>query len=403
MSFLPHASAARRGAGDRPLRRALRRCRRAAGLGIVVAVVAGLCTAAGPQNGAAPGPPGEVANPPSRTAEELLPGLLAAAERMAARPDPGTESEPVGGVAPVGNAGRGRPWPAPELSAVHSVVGRHVDLLTPGGRAAAALALPAVPDPAAAGPLGLAARVAESGNALVSASLATEGTRSRALLGAGLEEALAARRLAAAVGGPRAADALPSPVFAAPGAADPADPDAVWDAAQAAAAVDGACPDAPDKPGSAPVGPPPGVAPDPVPDVGASDPRAAVPDLAAAADAAYRLAYAYQVAGARLGAVRPDEADLAWASARSREVLAHRLERLVPAACGPRRLAAYSLPPDFGVAPVARAAAGEEQLAAALRDAAATAPDALRPVLAAEAWRAALGAVHRGDRFPRLG
>ncbi|MET1036307.1 MAG: hypothetical protein ABWX68_13825 [Arthrobacter sp.] len=401
MSSLPHASAARRGAGDRPLRGALRWCRRAAGLGIVAAVVAGLCTAAGPQNGAAPGPrpPGAVANPPSRTAEELLPGLMAAAARIAARPGPGTESEPAGGVAPVGNAGRGRPWPAPELSAVHGVLGRHVDLLTPGGRAAAALTLPAVPDPAAAGPMGLAARVAESGNALVSASLAAEGARSRALLGAGLEEALAARRLAAAAGGPRAVDALPSPVFAAPGASDPADPAAVWDAVLAAAAVDGACPDAPDAPRSAPAVPPP----DAAPDGGASDPRAAVPDLAAAADAAYRLAYAYQVAGARLGAVRPDEADLAWASARSREALAHRLERLVPAACGPRRLAAYSLPPDFGVAPVARAAAGEEQLAAALRDAAATAPAALRPVLAAEAWRAALGAVHRGDRFPRLG
>jgi hypothetical protein len=118
----------------------------------------------------------------------------------------------------------------------------------------------------------------------------------------------------------------------------------------------------------------------------ACQPQAA---LAGATDAAFRLAYAYQVAGAR---TRGDAAAGAWEAAAGREALGWRLQALLPEECVPLRAAAYRLPSGFAKDPVESAAIGEEQLSALLRDAAGAASGTLRAALAAESWSAALAA-----------
>ena len=197
---------------------------------------------------------------------------------------------------------------------------------------------------------------------------------SRSLLLAGTEQALAARDVARAEGGKAAVEALPEV---------PLDADAAW---QAFDAENGS------GTGSAP--PTDGmVASEGTGTTAATGAPAgtcqAVAALAGATDAAFRLAYAYQVAGAR---TQGDAAEGAWEAAADREQLGWRLQSRLPEECVPLRAAANRTALRFRQDPVGSAATGEEQLSALLRDAAGAASGTLRAALAAESWSAALAA-----------
>jgi len=388
----------------------------------VAAVVVGLGTTVGP---GLPGNPRDSA--PSTAAESSagtlgprLASLLEEATELAAGPAPATPSAD----AEAGPETAPAHWPTKELVAARKVLAAHVDLLTPGAAASgsthgtspsgattpeatASEAAPHEPaqsesaqsestqsaDPtsgADAGPAAFAERLAQSANALLTASLDAPEQLSRSLLLAGTEQALAARDVARAAGGKAAVEALPEV---------PLDADAAWKAfdaengagsdstppangtasSQGTVASEGTVPSDGSGPsdgtgttaGSGSLG-------------AACQPQAA---LAGATDAAFRLAYAYQVAGARTQA---DAAEGAWEAAADREQLGWRLQSRLPEECVPLRAAAYQLPSGFAKDPVGSAATGEEQLSALLRDAAGAAGGTLRAALAAESWSAAL-------------
>jgi hypothetical protein len=364
----------------------------------VAAVVVGLGTTVGP---GLPGNPGDsapsaAAGSSAETLGTQLASLLEEATELAAgparaTPSAGAETDPA--TAPAH-------WPTEELEAARKVLAAHVDLLTPGAAAASgsttgtslpestpSKSTPPESNPsggptsgadAGTGPAAFAERLAQSANGLLTASLGAPEQLSRSLLLAGTEEALAARDLARAEGGKTAVEALPEV---------PLDADAAWRAFDAENGTG---------PGSAPPADGTGASQQTVPSDGtgttagsgaAEGTCTAQAALAGATDAAFRLAYAYQVAGARS---QGDAAERAWEAAADRERLGWRLQSRLPEACVPLRAAAYRLPSGFAKDPVGSAATGEEQLSALLRDAAGAAGGTLRAALAAESWSAAL-------------
>ncbi|GAA3694564.1 hypothetical protein GCM10023081_34830 [Arthrobacter ginkgonis] len=389
----PHSRASAR--PGRP-RRAGRAAARAGGLLLVAAVVVGLGTTVGP---GLPGNPGDsapsaAAGSSAETLGTQLASLLEEATELAAGPAPatpsaGAETDPE--TAPAH-------WPTEELAAARKVLAAHVDLLTPGAAASSGSTPGASPsgattpeatppesnpsgDPtsgsdAGTGPAAFAERLAQSANGLLTASLGAPEQLSRSLLLAGTEQALAARDVARAEGGKAAVEALPEV---------PLDADAAWKAFDAENGTG---------PGSAPPTDGTGSSQETMPPDGTTAGAGATEAtcqaqaaLAGATDAAFRLAYAYQVAGAR---TQGDAAEGAWEAAADREQLGWRLQSRLPEECVPLRAAAYRLPSGFAKDPVGAAATGEEQLSALLRDAAGAAVGTLRAALAAESWSAAL-------------
>ena len=380
----------------------------------MAAVVIGLGTTVSPGTPGNPGgsAPSATTGSPAETLGTQLASLLEEATELADGPDASTPSA-TAQTAPETERAH---WPTEELVAARKVLAAHVDLLTPGASATSgptpgappsgavpSAATPSAATPSAAvpsaavpsvavpteaapsgsptpgaeagtGPAAFAERLAQSANALLTASLGAPEQLSRSLVLAGTEEALAARDVARAEGGEAAVEALPEV---------PLDADAAWQAfdaengagAGSAPPTDGAV--STDGTGTTAATGAPGAA------------CRAEAALAGATDAAFRLAYAYQVAGAR---TRGDVANKAREAAADREQLGWRLQSRLPEECVPLRAAAYRLPAGFAKDPVGSAATGEEQLSALLRDAAGAAEGTFRAALAAESWSAALAA-----------
>jgi hypothetical protein len=310
---------------------------------------------------------------------------------------PGTRGVPPSSAGTVSPHARSIPLDPKTSAALHSVsamLRAHVRLLAPGLPEPALQALPAAGAPET--PAEAATALARSGNDLMAASLGAAPDTVRATLGAGIEQRLAATELATA-----AAGATSGPKAAAKAAAalpDPAIPTAAqgWKAASGVVLGVGSCPAAASGAPSAPAG----AAGTPSPtQQGDQVARRGGRALAGAADAAFRLAYAYQFAAARLGA---GNSATAWSAAADSEDLGRRLAAVLPEPCAAVRRPAYRMPAGFDKHPLASAAAGEEQLAALLRDAAAEAPSELRAPLVRAAWDAARAGLSRTGSSPAL-
>ncbi|MFF5794050.1 hypothetical protein ACFY5D_18565 [Paeniglutamicibacter sp. NPDC012692] len=273
-----------------------------------------------------------------------------------------------------------------EWVATLEMLNRHVGLLTPS-------ALPSSGDPApqSAGPSAspsaaqspaeakaYAKRLASAGVALVDEALGAPAQESRSLAGAGFELTLQARNLLRAAGGTQEQiDKLPAPQPAS--AAAGASGSSVGPAELPRFVLSG-CPVIADS-----------TAPGPASSSSIDDTDVQVlasesgTTLGWVADAAYRLGYAYNVAGARTaGTVREG----AWARSASLVGFATDLEHQFAGvgACEPLRQPAYQLPDDAVVNPLDAARSGEEQLALLLRDAAATQEGDARAFLLQRAW-----------------
>lgn len=280
--------------------------------------------------------------------------ILATARLIAASPAPGTSPAVVA-----------------ELGTTATLLESHVALLTPGepeatAPAAATPTTGSVPAPPAPSPAEFAATLARFGVHLIDAAQDADPRDYRALSGAGMEQVLAARALARSAGTQAQAEALELP-YAGAGF--------------------------PTRPGFTAIGCPP---PSPGTETG-SGPEPDGAAVGAAADAAYRLAYAYDVAGARLTG---DARVGAWKLEGEKLDLAHGLESTLD--CEAIREPAYQLPKDFDAAPLAATATGLEQLALLLRDAAATGAGESRAWLGHAAWEAALTARQATGRIPSL-
>lgn len=306
-----------------------------------------------------------------------LPVLLDALENMTAIP-----------------ASSGTAKLATALQGTRTMLAEHVDLLTPGIPAASQAGAEgdateaSAADPAAV-PLDAAdfsRRLAQTGNALLTQSLGAPEQEARRLSGAGIELLVQARTVLAASGATQAAlDALP-----APGAAEES-------AAAATATKDSSTESAPAADGAttsrAALATMPGFAVSACPSPAPSNPEA--PDsgqlLGKVADAAYRMGYAYDVAGARTSAglrtAAWDRSGLLVDFAQAVEgQFAEELD------CEPLRQPAYQLPADAAQNPMDAARSGEAQLALLLRDAAATQAGDSRAYLLKAAWAQALHA-----------
>jgi hypothetical protein len=270
----------------------------------------------------------------------------------------------------------------------------HVELLTPGISAASTASASdtetehSATEPAAV-PLdsaGFSRLLALTGSALLTQSLGASEQDARRLSGAGLELLVQARTLLSASGANQAAiDDLPAPGLALePSAASPSAGDSDTASTPATGgpttsrgvlakmptfAVSGC-------PSDAPTG---------------SESMDSGKLLAEVADAAYRMGYAYDVAGARTGAALRT---VAWNRSELLVDFAHAMEDQFAAelGCTPLRQAAYQLPSDAAQNPMDAARAGEPQLALLLRDAAATQSGDARAYLLNAAWAQGLQA-----------
>ena len=308
-----------------------------------------------------------VQEPVPAPADELLP-LLDAASLAAA----GTASE----TGPILRA---------EWVATQKMLNRHVGLLTPGALRPAGATEPqptgatASPSPAQtpAEAKAFAERLASAGAALVDDALDAPARESRSLAGAGFELTMQARNLLRAAGGTQEQiDKLPAPKPAS--ATTGVSGSSVGPAALPRFMLSG-CPVEVDS--SRPETSTPGTKETGIEDLALESGRA----LGQVADAAYRMGYAYNVAGARTaGTIR----DAAWARSRSLVEFAADLEGQFAdvGECEPLRQPAYQLPADAAANPLDAARGGEEQLALLLRDAAATQEGDARAFLLQRAW-----------------
>ncbi|MFJ6418593.1 hypothetical protein [Paeniglutamicibacter sp. NPDC091659] len=290
-----------------------------------------------------------------------------------------------------------------EWVATREMLNRHVVLLTPS-------ALPSAGDPAAqstdpsaspsrtqtpAEAKAFAERLASAGVALVDEALDAPAQESRSLAGAGFELTMQARNLLRAAGGTQEQlEKLPAPK-----------------PASAAAGASGSSAGSSTGPSDLPKfmlsGCPAGT------DSILPEPAASSPDgtgvngpgqesgkaLGQVADAAYRLGYAYNVAGARTaGTVREG----AWDRSRSLVELGAAIERQFAGVgeCDPLRQPAYRLPDDAVANPLDAARSGEEQLALLLRDAAATQEGDARAFLLQRSWDQGLHARQVTGKIP---
>lgn len=290
-----------------------------------------------------------------------------------------------------------------EFGTTQEMLIRHVGLLTPAALPAAqspetAPEIPANGSPApgssataAPAPVPspvevklLAQRLAAAGVGLVEAALDAPDERSRSLAGTGFELVMQARTLLQAAGATQEQlDGLPVPN---PGPASPGTSGSSVSPSALPGFVLSGCPL---PAGSATPVPAPSTASEKNDenDPGLSGRSGAV--LGQVADAAYRLAYAYNVAGARTAGVTRENV---WARSEALVELAEGLERQFAGlgGCQPLRQPAYALPADAAVNPLDAARSGEEQLALLLRDAAATQRGEARAFLLQRAWEQGL-------------
>jgi hypothetical protein len=321
--------------------------------------------------------------PPKATDE--LPVLLESVDNMLGHPATSTSAKTTAA-----------------LQGARSMLAGHVELLTPGVLAAAASSSNApagtgdaasTAGPSAAPPLTpteFSQQLAAAGNALLREALTAPGQEARRLSGAGFELVLQARTVLSAAGAPQTAiDALPTPATEL--ASKAADPSSAAPAAgptvdrAAAAKMPGftfsACP-----------------VPAPSNTQGTGSPDSGQL-LGEVIDAAYRMGYAYDVAGARTSA------GLRTAAWNRSEVLvdfADALEKQLDAAhgCEPIRQPAYQLPADAFANPMDAARSGEAQLALLLRDAAASQVGEPRAYLFNAAWAQGLQARQVTGKVP---
>lgn len=309
------------------------------------------------------------------------------------------------------------------LKSTRAMLQEHVELLTPGALAAMASAAarettgPDAP-PAAIPPLSpdeISWRLAQTGTGLLEQALAAPEQESRRLAGSGIELALQARTVLQATGAAqKKIDSLPSPATMPAdesGTSDPADSDTPeTNATPPATSPEPTAQDAVDT-SKAPTGLPefafascPALAPgDTAPGDGAGSesesrdtpspdsPQGAAgsPDsgqlLGEVIDAAYRLGYAYDVAGARTNAgLRSAAWDRSGVLVDFAESLEGQLDGSLD--CAPLRQPAYQLPADAVENPMDSARSGEGQLALLLRDAAAAQTGNARKYLFTAAW-----------------
>ena len=309
-----------------------------------------------------------------------LPVLLDAVEGMTATP-----------------AASGSAKLATALQATRTMLAEHVELLTPGIPAAShAPAEGEGTEASAADPatvplnaVDFSQRLAQTGNALLTQSLGAPEQEARRLSGVGIELLVQARTVLSASGANQAAlDALPAPGVGEESAAAATSTstetkDSSTESAPAAGATTS----------RAALATMPEFAVSACPSPAPTNPEA--PDsgqlLGEVADAAYRMGYAYDVAGARTSAglrtAAWDRSGLLVDFAQAVESqFAEELD------CEPLRQPAYQLPADAAQNPMDAARSGEGQLALLLRDAAATQTGEAREYLLAAAWSQALHA-----------
>ncbi|RAX50505.1 hypothetical protein DQ353_02800 [Arthrobacter sp. AQ5-05] len=293
------------------------------------------------------------------------------------------------------------------LQGARSMLAGHVELLTPGALEAAAASAGAAAGtdapPSAVPPLTPAefsSRLAGAGNGLLHEALTAPEQEARRLSGAGFELVLQARTVLSAAGAPQAAiDALPTPAMElASQATAPSS-----EASPASASSTGAPAAGPtvDKAAAAKM---PGFtfsacpAPDPA-DSKATGSTDSGQLLGEVIDAAYRMGYAYDVAGARTSA---GLRTAAWNRSEVLVVFADALEKQLDAAhdCKPLRQPAYQLPADAISNPMDAARSGEAQLALLLRDAAASQAGEPRAYLFNAAWAQGLQARQVTGKVP---
>lgn len=311
------------------------------------------------------------------------------------------------------------------LEHTRAMLEEHVELLTPGALEALASATAhqttdADPDapPAAIPPLSPAEfsfRLAQTGTGLLEQALVSPQEESRRLAGSGIELALQARTVLSATGAAQEKiDALPAPATLSADGAGASDPAGI-DAPESDAATTMAPPEASSSsPGdttksraglpefvfaSCPVilpgdtGPSEGTSAkaeaQDAPAPSSSEGPAGSPDsgqlLGEVIDAAYRLGYAYDVAGARTNAgLRSAAWDRSGVLVDFAESLESQLDELLD--CAPLRQPAYQLPGDAIANPMDSARSGEGQLALLLRDAASAQTGSAREYLFTAAW-----------------
>ncbi|GAA1875288.1 hypothetical protein GCM10009715_22500 [Paeniglutamicibacter psychrophenolicus] len=290
------------------------------------------------------------------------------------------------------------------LQGARSMLAGHVELLTPGALAAAAASASAASGTGAQSsaappsavpaltPAEFSSRLAAAGNGLLHEALTAPEQEARRLSGAGFELVLQARTVLSAAGAPQAAiDALPTPATElAAQAAAPSSTVSPASASSSAAPAAGPTVDM--------------VAAAKMPEFTFSACPATVPAdskgtgstdsgqlLGEVIDAAYRMGYAYDVAGARTSA---GLRTAAWNRSEVLVEFAEALEKQLDAAhdCEPLRQPAYQLPADAVANPMDAARSGEAQLALLLRDAAAGQAGEPRAYLFNAAWAQGLRA-----------
>lgn len=294
---------------------------------------------------------------------------------------------------------------AAKLHRVAALLRRHVDLLTPGLAArvdqepsqspsAAASEIP--PSPAATPPTAdsaiteVAVALAGSANHLLDASEKADSADVPAVLGAGIEQRLAAQQLASGVPGDGAAKALPK--------IDLPEADAAWKEAAKHRLPEGSCATAePTQDASTSAAATAGTG-SATADASPEN-RADATALDHASDAAFRLAYGYQMAAVKQPGASTHKG---WMLSTASAELGHQLEDLLPGGCSPVREPAYQLPDGFAAKPIASVATAEGQLAALLRDAAAASTEQIRPALILESWLSAERSYTLAGTIPKL-
>ena len=298
------------------------------------------------------------------------------------------------------------------LRGARSMLAGHVELLTPGALEAAAASASAAASTGAQSsaalpsavprstPTEFSSRLAAAGNGLLHEALTAPEQEARRLSGTGFELVLQARTVLSAAGAPQAAiDALPTPATEL--ASPAAEPSSTASPASASSSAAPAAGPPVDKAAAAKLpeftfSACPATAPADSKGTGATDSGQLLGEVI---DAAYRMGYAYDVAGARTSA---GLRTAAWNRSEVLVEFAETLEKQLDAAhgCEPLRQPAYQLPADAISNPMDAARSGEAQLALLLRDAAASQAGEPRAYLFNAAWAQGLQARQVTGKVP---
>ncbi|MDN5813784.1 MAG: hypothetical protein L0J08_03780 [Micrococcaceae bacterium] len=397
---------------------------RTLGLLLVAAIVIGIGTTVESRWGPDSRGGGQQMSPQEKASRTML-ALAGTAEELAT----GTSGQDAGSASPSASAPASPPSEkaptvdkasATELERISTMLRRHVELLTPGlaahvqqeaDQSASAPASPSAKTTDPATPSATAAstttsvtevavELADTANWLLEAATDAASSEVPAVLGSGIEQRLAAQRLAGKIPGDGASKKLPK--FVIPEATH------AWQDAESHQLPEGSCAAEPtDGATGSPAAPGTNagssVSATPLPassteGISAQD-QASAGALEQASDAAFRLAYGYQMAAVKQPG---DSTRKGWELSEASAELGHRLEDLLPAGCTPVREPAYQLPRDFSSKPIASVAEAEGQLAGLLRDAAAASEQPVRPALIAETWLSAERSFTLANTIPDL-